>query len=53
MGTEQDRSAENLRKYEIRRGIEEILSRADERDRRERTDQLRVRYSAMKGTRIA
>ncbi len=45
--------SENARRYNTRVGIEKILADAEERDRRMRTLDMRIRYDAIKGHRIA
>ena len=44
---------ENARRYNTRVGIEKILADAEERDRIMRTLDLRIRWSAIRGVRIA
>jgi hypothetical protein len=48
-----DCDPEKLRRYEMRKNIERIIEQAEERDRAERLLDMRIRFGAMKGTRIA
>lgn len=55
MGKSFDNTRENeaVRRFEIRRGIERICEEADKRDKAERLLDMRIRYGALKGSRIA